>query len=233
MCAYNEASHVTGAIRSLESQTIDPATFELIFVDDGSSDETIAIVERTISNVSFETTILRNERNRGLIHTANKGLDHAIGEYVVRLDADDAFAPSALEALLRGAKLAETDLVYSNRFELDSDTGTVTYVDVDSSDLFSLVAAGTLFDRETAIDVGGYNDVFWEEYDFYIRFLEESGRDPVHVPRPLMVYLQHGESMTADDARVQAGWRELINKWGKQTLREYGTLPPDSTTYES
>lgn len=231
LCSYNDGDVLPAAIRSVLGQTLPAEEFELVVVDDGSDDDTRAVVGSFADEGSV--TYVRNETNRGLVASANRGLRTASGQYVTRLDADDAFAPSALEVLLDTMEARDTDLVYGDRYEVDRSTGDVRYVDTNGDfDVFDLIAIGTLYRRDRALYIGGYRDLFWEEHDFYIRYLQESEHDTVHVQRPLMVYLQHGESMTADDERVREGWRELLDEWGKQTLREYGTLPSHITNHE-
>lgn len=233
VCVYNENPLVVDALRSVSAQSLDANRYELVVVDDGSTDGTVDLVKRTVDDARYETTILRNERNRGLVASANRGIGAASGTYVVRLDGDDSFAPTALETLLKAALSTQSDLVYSDRYELDVTTNQVTHVEALHEELFSLVAAGTLIKHDILTEIGGYRNMFWEEYDLYIRFLQESSTDPVHVEHPLLVYLRHGESMTADDRRVRDGWDELVECWGKEKLSEYGTLPSFITDDES
>lgn len=232
LCTYDDADILTDAIASILCQSLPPEEYELVVVDDGSSDRTRAVVQ------SFEPDdrirYVRNERNRGLVLSANRGLKMARGEFVTRLDADDAFAPSTLETLLSAAKTADTDFVYADRYETQHDTGETTYVETgDPLDVFQLIAIGTLFRRDRATAIGGYRDFFWEEYDFYVRYLRTSNADPVYVSQPLVVYAQHEESMTADDKRVRDGWDELVTEWRKETLTKYGTLPSYISDNES
>jgi glycosyltransferase involved in cell wall biosynthesis len=233
ICAYNEASHIAGALGSVAAQTLSPDRYELVVVDDGSTDGTVDVVRQETADVTFDVTVLENHENRGLVPTANRGVRAANGQYVVRLDGDDAFAPRALARLLKRRLETGAPLVCSDRYEVEAVDSSVSYVRVSPEDIYSLVAAGTLLDRQRVIEVGGYQNVFWEEYDLYIRYLRDTGDDPVWVPNPLIVYLRHGDSMTADVDRVREGWAELLDRWGEETLRRYGTLPPDITAYES
>ena len=84
--------YVRGAVESVLAQTF--ADFELLVVDDGSTDRTGEIVE---SFGDARVRLLRNDRNLGQVPSLNRGLHEARGEYVARLDADDKCRPTRLE----------------------------------------------------------------------------------------------------------------------------------------
>src|ERR687898_2245292 len=87
---YNQAHFLGEAIESVLSQSYEH--FEIIVVDDGSTDETSEVASR------YEGVRLIRQENRGLAGARNRGLEEAKGEYVVFLDADDRLLPGALEA---------------------------------------------------------------------------------------------------------------------------------------
>ena len=90
---YNQAHFLGEAIESVLSQSY--RNFELIVVDDGSTDETSEVASR------YERVRLFQQENQGLAGARNRGLGEAKGEYVVFLDADDRLLAGALEAGLR------------------------------------------------------------------------------------------------------------------------------------
>lgn len=107
---YNPGRYITDLIESLRAQTLDPAEFEVLFVDDGSTDGTPALLDA----VAAETPHFR------VIHTPNSGwpgrprnigLDAARGDYVFLSDHDDRLAPDALERLTGFAAAHGSDVV--------------------------------------------------------------------------------------------------------------------------
>lgn len=90
---YNGELYIGGAIESLLAQTFQD--WELVVVDDGSSDSTPAILNQYQDS---RINVFRQE-NAGEAAARNAGLSHAIGEYVAFLDADDFYFPNALEDL--------------------------------------------------------------------------------------------------------------------------------------
>src|SRR5919112_554735 len=91
---YNHAHYLDQAIESVLNQSY--RNFEIIVVDDGSTDETSVVASR------YERVRLFQQENQGLSGARNRGLGEAKGEYVVFLDADDRLVPGALEAGLWG-----------------------------------------------------------------------------------------------------------------------------------
>lgn len=83
---YNCEKYIEESVRSILDQTVDD--FELIVIDDGSTDESMKIV----SALAFEDNrirVLKNDTNIGLIYTLNRGLQEATGDFIARMDADD------------------------------------------------------------------------------------------------------------------------------------------------
>lgn len=94
---YNRAYVLGRVYDSLVSQTF--ADFEWIVVDDGSSDETEALVRSWIEEGKLELTYKRQE-NTGQYAAVNRGVEQARGEFITLLDSDDWFLPDTLEVLL-------------------------------------------------------------------------------------------------------------------------------------
>ena len=91
MPVYNGRRHLPAAIDSIRRQTL--TDWELIVVDDGSTDDSPEITEgyrdRRIRS-------LRLDRNRGVAAALNAGLEHAAGTFIARMDADDLSHPQRL-----------------------------------------------------------------------------------------------------------------------------------------
>ena len=92
---FNYGKFIKQAIESVLMQT--EQSFELIIIDDGSTDNSKEIIEKykDLKNIRIVY-----QKNKGLNVTNNIALRAARGKYIVRLDADDYFSPNALELLL-------------------------------------------------------------------------------------------------------------------------------------
>lgn len=91
MPVYNAGQYLSQAIDSICSQSF--TDWELILINDGSTDDSEAIISRYKDNRIY---YVKNPVNLGLIKTLNKGIDLCGGEYIARMDADDISLPERL-----------------------------------------------------------------------------------------------------------------------------------------
>ena len=107
--AYNAEKYLTEALDSVVSQTMSDSDYEIIIVNDGSSDHTADILEK-YKNLYSNITVI-NKENGGPSSARNTGLDIASGEYIYFFDADDLLINNSLEALYQCAQERNADLV--------------------------------------------------------------------------------------------------------------------------
>ena len=91
MPAYNAADYIAEAIQSVLVQTF--RDFELLIINDGSTDKTVAVIK----SFSDERIFLIEQKNLGVAAALNNGLKHARARYIARFDADDICFPDRLE----------------------------------------------------------------------------------------------------------------------------------------
>lgn len=118
MAAHNAERFIEEAIRSVMGQTF--THWELLVIDDGSTDRTDEIVQRLMQE-DKRITLLNNEKNMGVAMTRNRGFDLCRGEYVALLDSDDIWHPYKLEKQLARLKEAGADFAYCSYAIVDSD----------------------------------------------------------------------------------------------------------------
>lgn len=232
--AHNYAEFLEECLDSVLEQTY--VDFELVVVDDGSTDETPEILRE----YSYEfPEIVRVVRlgGEGLPTACNRGIETAEGEYIIRLDADDYFDENILsvEASFLDSN-PEIDLVYPDYYTIDRDGDILNHVrlpkvgeEVKLLDR-SPLAAGAMYRRSTWEDIGGYNESlsYQEDYDFWIRFISEFEVHNVNLP--LMYYRQHGSSMSTNFAERMNARRDVKrefveNKLGLDGQEVLGVIP--------
>ena len=119
--AYNCAQYLPEAIKSILGQTYQD--FEIIVIDDGSTDHTRAIVEEYQKRYPEKIRYIYQE-NQGLACARNAGLRNARGEYIALLDADDQWLPERLEAGVRALEIDNgIGLVHSDTIIISKEEG--------------------------------------------------------------------------------------------------------------
>ena len=113
MPAYNSEVYIRESIDSVLAQTF--ADFELIVVDDGSTDTTAAIAE----SYSDSRIRLIRQPNRGVSVARNTGLEASQGQFITFLDSDDLYYPDFLKTLHRLIQSNQTEMSFSNYSESD------------------------------------------------------------------------------------------------------------------
>jgi len=216
---FNGAPFLERAIQSASCQTLARSNYEILVVDDGSTDNSREILERH----SHEIVVLPRS-HAGLPLACNAGIRGAKGQYILRLDSDDELDPTIVSRMTEVLdSRTDISMVVSDRWEIEERSGRASLISVDPRNVFSFIGPGAMVRTNVLIDIDLYNNLYWEEYDLYIRLLEKY--KIFHLPLALYRYYKHATSMTADPSARNQGWKTLIAKWGIESLRRYGSSP--------
>ncbi len=200
MPVYNGEKYLREAVDSVLGQTLED--WELILVNDCSTDSTLAIMEAYRAE-DARIRVISNETNRKLPLSLNIGFGHARGKYFTWTSDDNRYLPEALEEMMGYLeKSQETGMVYGDMDYIDEEGEKTGSVSREPEELYgsNCVGACFLYRREAAEAVGGYDpDLFLvEDYDYWIRIAR---RYPVaHLPHCLYEYRNHGRSLTQTKA---------------------------------
>ncbi len=213
---FNGVTTLERSLRSATEQNFPQGRWEVLVVDDGSTDGSVEAVERFGRGVR----LLRLSHS-GLPASCNAGIRSARGHYLIRLDADDELLPDALKELSNALdQNPDAPFASADRWDIFDQSGMIERISVAPDNLFDLIAPGVLFRTERLLAAGLYRDRYWEEYDLFIRLLK--GGAACHVRLPLYRYHRHGASMTARSHLRRQGWKVLLDEWGIDELRRYG-----------
>lgn len=94
---YNKEQSITATIQSVLAQTY--TDYEIVIVDDGSTDNSLRVVQERVSELENERVRIIHQENAGVSAARNKGILEARGEYIAFLDADDLWTPNYLTTL--------------------------------------------------------------------------------------------------------------------------------------
>jgi glycosyltransferase involved in cell wall biosynthesis len=194
---FNAARYISVAIDSAIMQR--DVSVEIIVIDDGSRDESPAILK----NYADAITLITGP-NRGAAYARNKGVASSRAPFIKFLDADDYLLPGALEAQLYHARsLPDGAFSYGRMLRQNEDTGQIIphsprdeWADnADSLEHLVLdppVTASLLYPRPLVDKIGGFDTRFAlrDDFDFFVRALI-AGFRPAACPAPIYVYRDH------------------------------------------
>ena len=175
LCTYNRADYLPRPLGSLRRQTAD--SWELVVVDDGSTDETSSVLARELAGASFPSRILSVGKNGGHARARNRGVEEARGDWVTFLDSDDAYDPEHLARLEKAAEEApEVDFwygmatIYGDPFVADRKDPTRQI------HLGDCRIGGTFFFRRAkALALGGFPEVVYADDAAFFAQVEAAG----------------------------------------------------------
>ena len=117
---YNKGKYIGEAIESVMNQTF--VDFELIVVDDASTDDSVKVVEHYAQNKS-KLRLVRLEKQRGVSAARNLGIKSAKGELICLLDSDDVYSPIKLEKQVLALREEATPvIVYTEWWRIDENS---------------------------------------------------------------------------------------------------------------
>lgn len=111
--AYNEAATIIQILQQVRKQAIDGVQFEVVVIDDGSRDDTVAILER---NPELYDRLIKRAKNGGKGAAVLDGLRAATGQYILFQDADLEYSPSHYASLLFPVQNFGAQVVMGSRF---------------------------------------------------------------------------------------------------------------------
>jgi len=210
VAAYNAATTLDSALGSVLAQ--DYANWQVVIVDDGSTDGTRAVAERWAAADSRISVVV--QPNAGAAAARNAGLAAVNSEYVTYLDSDDRFADGYMSAMLRlisaypGRDIYSSDglFVYEDGFSRPV-FGYERVLELRIEDLIDecrILGGGALIRTAALRALGGYREhLYGEDYDLWLRALA-SGLTHVATPETLYIYHQSVAGQKSEDRSAGA-----------------------------
>jgi glycosyltransferase involved in cell wall biosynthesis len=196
MPCYNYGKYVDEAVNSVLDQTFQD--FEIIIVNDGSTDN---FTNELLSNYNKPKTKVISIKNQGPSIARNIGIEHATGEYILPLDADDKIESTYLE---KGVELLDKNpklgIVYCEAEYIGERVGKweLPPYSFEHFILENMIFSTAFFRKSAWKKVGGYNPNMihgMEDYDFWISLIE-LGMEVYRIPESLFYYRVKVESRT-------------------------------------
>lgn len=239
---YNHAKYLRESIDSVLNQTY--KNFELIIVDDGSTDNTKEILQDYLRKP--RVTIITHEKNMNLPHALNTGFSKARGEFYTWTSSDNIMLPGQLEVLVHYLKVnPDKGMVYSNYQLIDSE-GKPLYGgefrkknrSSQNSSMVSLperitrenfytsgdnfIGASFLYRREIAKQIGEYdiNTFGAEDYDYWLRIASKF--EIGYCPEVLYKYRVYSDTLNskAKELKIYDRLQKMLKKHKNFKLSE-------------
>jgi len=218
ICCYNAGDFLKECLNSVIAQSVSGSSYNVLFIDDASTDNSLKNAKEYASVIT-NFTVLNNAQNEGLVNCCNKLLSVVGTPYFIRLDVDDCLSQDAIEKIFKQLNSSDKkNFIVFDRWDVIEKKVMKTRV---ADDIYTWIAAGTVFETEAVRSIGGYSDEYWEEYDLYIKLLENGFR--YGISHNSIYYYRRGHgSMTQDCERKIKGFKSLLKKWGNEVLNKYG-----------
>lgn len=228
MPAYNAAGTIRKSIESIKAQTV--KEWELIVIDDGSNDDTAAILSELASSDS-RICFLQNEKNSGASFTRNRAVSLAKGEWIAFLDSDDQWLPEKLEKQLSlAAKHPDMVICYTASSFIDDNGKQFSYV-MEAVERMTykmllrknLLSCSSVMIRSSVMkNIKMPSDKMHEDYYVWLRVVKECGV-AYGINEPLLIYRLCSNSKSSN--RIKSA-KMLFNAY-----RAVGYNPIVSTFY--
>ena len=219
--AYNAERYIREAIDSVLNQTF--KDFEIIVIDDGSTDNTSKILESYGNKIRW-----KSQENKGQASAQNEGIKIAKGDYLAYLDADDIYFPKILETQVKYLdKHSDAGLVYSDYYQID-DKKILKIAKSQPFDYLLLlqnnyICKSTVMHRRECLVCANLFDESIngrDDWDMWVRISEKFKAG--YINKPLVKYRVHEDSWTHSLPNEQDNLRYCHIKIIKKTYKRRG-----------
>ena len=207
---YNYSKFLEASIESCLKQDFDKKKFEIIFVDDCSTDNSISLAKKYLSHKNFK--ILKNKKNLGVAESSNKAILKARGKYVVRVDADDLISRDFIKLLF--AYLRNNKNLFCVACDYQYFKSNEKIIKVVSA-REKPISCGIMYNRSKLISLGLYDKNFKHREEEELRTRLGDKYQIQYLELPLYFYRMHGKNKTKQDDYIsvyKAKLEQIRNK---------------------
>ncbi|MBD2088487.1 glycosyltransferase [Microcoleus sp. FACHB-1515] len=237
---FNYAQYIHECLDSVCAAKIGniPGGFEVLVIDDGSSDHSARLVEQYIQQTDVPICLVKKLFNTGLADARNVGWRLARSPYIFILDADNWIYPNCLSVLYEAIHDSDYAAVYGIISRFDDQTGTgfdlVSYHEWNIEELVvgNYIDAMAMVRRNVLNQIDGYSTELmeigwcgWEDYDLWLK-IAQAGYQCKLVPQILSAYRLHPTSMIS----TTNSYSIFIAKHFLKKFPTLATLNRDSAT---
>lgn len=123
---YNVEKYIQDCLNSIFSQNVDSNLYEVIIINDGSSDASMEVVNQFTNNSNLK---IINQTNQGLSLARNKGMDVSSGEFIWFIDSDDWILPNSIKTIINSIKKNPEVDVFSSVLKVIQENTNISRLD--------------------------------------------------------------------------------------------------------
>lgn len=209
---YNREKYIGRVLRSLLEQAWPKENYEIIVVNDGSTDHTKSV----LASFGRAIRILDLKTNKGLPYACNVGIKNALSRFVVRVDDDDYVHEDFLKTLYNFLAMNEHfDAVCCDYYVVDEKERVIERRNAKKHP----IACGIMFRKDNLIDIGLYNEKFLcrEDEELRIRYLKKY--NIYRIELPLYRYMIHSENLTQDREKMEY-YKNILMKYYNENQKD-------------
>ena len=209
IATYNEDKYIGRCLRSLLNQALPQSFYEILVINDGSTDRTKYALELFQKPNDKYFKVITNKENLGLPASLNIGIKASSGEYIVRVDSDDYVNQNFLSVLSYYLDIyKDCGAVACDYMLVDKDENILEIIKSNETP----IACGIMFRKSNLLDIGLYDSKFrcFEDEDLRIRFTKKYRIHNLNLP--LYRYRKHENNMTNDKVLLSNYEKLLIEK---------------------
>lgn len=203
MPAYNSEKYIAQSIDSVLAQTW--KNWELIVVDDASSDHTCDVVELYVSQYP-QIQLIKNRKNQGAAQARNIGIHQAKGQWIAFLDSDDCWMPQKLEKQIIVSRSTASDFLFTGSEFMD-ETGkrlagrlsvpsVISYRQLLKQNVIS--CSSVLIKKELLILYPMEGNNLHEDFSLWLKILRDCKISATGIDEPLIIYRINSSSKSGN-----------------------------------
>jgi len=205
---YNRENFLSRCLRSCLDQSMNKDEFEVIVVNDGSTDNS----EDIINSFGNEVRKISYTENKGLAFASNTGIKAAKSKYVVRVDSDDYIHSDLLKIEYAFAEMNNYDAVSCDYLKVDIKEKVLSR----KSAVNNPIACGIMFNKDSLVSIVLYDTKFKLMEDIDLRERFEKKFKIHNVELPLYRYLMHESNATKNIKNVEHYTKLFKEKYDKK-----------------
>lgn len=223
---YNHEKFIEECLRSIFAQT--HQNIELLVFNDGSTDDSGAVISKVLEESPFAETHYFSGENRGLAFVRNDALSKSTGDFLLFVDSDNFLNADHIEKLLTELLATDSDIAYCQLWDFNAQKDLLR-PDLEYS--FKKQLEGNLIDASSLVRTSKIADIKFDEslnnktledYDFWLGLIINNGAKPIFVSNTKLNYrvLEQSLSQRGNWENYYQSYFYITNKYSKKIPSE-------------